>query len=449
MAYYNSTDWIEFFGLIHDPFLLTPDIGAYFPSKQHSAVISVIINMVKRDAGIIVLIGEPGVGKSLTLRLFIHNVPPDFKLVYIINPMLSPHEALQTIISDLGIVDDVSSMSKAACIDLLHNYLISLNKKGKKLIILIDEAQHLPLETFEQLRLLANLETKKEKLVQFILAAQPELMKRLKSKELTAWSQRITVFEELLPLTEAETGQYISHRIKLAGGSITLSKGDMKFVYKLTKGYPRLINKLMSRAFFLAYSDKATIIDKNILKKAAVSLDMFSSYPKKMFSFMFIAVVIIILTGILIYINLGSHVLDKQQNDIANRNNNKIKEVIDKNETLKDKDRKGLPNHLHFIAEDNASQNTFDENITETIENSQDNFSNQTTITEIYNHKIVLKEVIARSNPGFQYPLRCKIYEGDRLSINATIGRWAKIISENNCTGWIPLFSLDKFNKSD
>lgn len=264
-------DYIEFFGFKDNPFKITPDAHYFFLSESHQEALSSLKYLLESEEGFAVIVGEPGTGKTLTVRKFIDELPEDVEFAYILFPNLSPEELFEAILEDFGI--KAEGETKNRLFSRLRDYLIEKRSKGRKVLIIIDEAQNLPVETLEELRILSNLETGDQKLLQIILLGQPELEEKLSSEKLRQLKQRITVFAKLRNFTEEETRAYIDYRIAKAGrGNLRIHPKVYKLVHRYSLGIPRLINILMERALMAAYIDGTHDIRKGHLERAAESV---------------------------------------------------------------------------------------------------------------------------------------------------------------------------------
>ncbi|MBC8318330.1 MAG: AAA family ATPase [Desulfobulbaceae bacterium] len=265
---------LDFFGLNEEPFRMTPDRDYFFPSAQHTSISEVVHYGLEQGEGFLVILGEVGTGKTMLLRLLTARLSEKFTTALLISPNLTPKQLLQAILHDIN-VEITGQESTVKLLHTLNDYLSELYSSGRRLVLIIDEAQNLPVESIEQLRILSNFETDKDKLLQIILVGQPELKTIIDSNELRQLKQRITITENLEPLTLHEMADYIAFRLNKAGrGDLRLNNGGNKTVFRFTGGTPRLVNKLMGRALLVAFADRKQSIDKKIIQYAAKSLEM-------------------------------------------------------------------------------------------------------------------------------------------------------------------------------
>ncbi len=282
----SQLDYLEFFGLTDYPFRLTPDIKYFYPSYTHRSVLHILTYALKRGDGFLVVIGEPGVGKTMLLRYLLNNLDSRYQTAFLLTPSLCPLELLQFLLNDLSI--NYNNSSKETMIRSFVDYLFSLSFNGKQLLLIIDEAQNLPEDTLEELRLLSNLETEDRKLLQIILSGQPHLKDKLFSLNLTQFVQRITVWEELQPLSIDEIKEYIYFRFSIAGNSdIYINNSSFKLIKSFTSGLPRLINKLMDRILLFAASEGVKQISPSLVCSAFETLTpkTFNLFDKLRFFF--------------------------------------------------------------------------------------------------------------------------------------------------------------------
>jgi len=247
-------DYLEFFSFRDDPFKITPDANYFFLSESHQEALSALRYILESEEGFAVVIGEPGTGKTLTVRKFIEELPPGVRYAYILFPNLSPEELFEAILEDLEVPSGEGTKNRL--FSRLRDYLIETRRGGGKVLVIVDEAQNLPHETLEELRILSNLETESMKLLQIVLLGQPELEEKLSSPRLRQLRQRITVLVRLRNFTPEETKAYVDYRIARAGsGNIRIQPGVYRKLYRYSSGIPRVINILMERALMAAFVD--------------------------------------------------------------------------------------------------------------------------------------------------------------------------------------------------
>ncbi len=259
----------DYFGLSEKPFDLTPDPKYLYLSPKHKEVLAHLVYGIQENNGFLKIVGEVGTGKTMICRSFLRELHADFSIAYIFNPGIDELELLQTINAELGLPSE--STSKKKLMDLLNTFLLVERKKGNRVVVIIDEAQDLLPSVLEQLRLLSNLETETEKLIQIVLIGQPELDKVLAAEELRQLKQRITIQWELLPLNLEETRGYIQHRLNVAlgKGKVELTRPGTELIFRYSKGIPRMINVISDRALLIAYTQNTKNINCKIIRKAA------------------------------------------------------------------------------------------------------------------------------------------------------------------------------------
>jgi len=262
-----------FFELNDKPFKLSPDPEYFFPSAVHKEVMRHLLYSISTEEGFVEITGEPGMGKTITVRSLILQIGEEVQVAMIVDPKISPQELIDTVAKDFGLTGD--HQANEMTLRLLQKHLIQLNEQGIVSVIIIDEAQNLSDETLEQLCLISNIETDKQKLVKVILIGQLELSKNLRRPELLKIFQRITIRYRLKPLSLEDTIAYIQHRIRVAGGSGStqpwFSEKIYKRIFQYSNGLPRLINIICDRSLMVAFSEQSRVIKHSHIKKALKS----------------------------------------------------------------------------------------------------------------------------------------------------------------------------------
>lgn len=262
----------QFYGLKERPFVLTPDPQFLFLSESHRTAIESLLYGIQQKDGFMVITGDIGTGKTTICRALLERLDRNVKTAVIFNSFLTEEELLEAILRDFGFSS--KGKTRKERIDVLNKMLIFYLSHGKKAVLIIDEAQNLSVPVLEQIRMLSNLETEKEKLLQIILFGQLELDQKLHSAELKQLNQRIALRHYLTPLTPKEMESYIYQRMMVAGsqGRITFSKSAFYEIYKFSKGTPRLINLICDRALLAGFTRQTFYLDKEIIKLARNSL---------------------------------------------------------------------------------------------------------------------------------------------------------------------------------
>jgi general secretion pathway protein A len=263
--------YTSFFGLGEKPFSITPDPRYLFMSERHAEALAHLLYGITEAGGFIQLTGEVGTGKTTIVRSLLERMPGHADVAVILNPQLTPVEFVLTICEELGIfMRDEDASSIKDLVDLLNRRLLEAHAKGRRVVVIVDEAQNLTPATLEQVRLLTNLETGSQKLLQIILIGQPELREVLDRVELRQLAQRITGRYHLAPLSRAETAAYVNHRLKVAGATVEIFTGAaLREVHRLSGGVPRIINVICDRALLGAFTQEQHHIGAGMIREAA------------------------------------------------------------------------------------------------------------------------------------------------------------------------------------
>lgn len=247
--------YLNYFGLSDNPFSIAPNPDYLYLSPRHTEALAHLTFGLQESGGFVMLTGEVGTGKTTVSRKLLQQLPEHTQVAMILNPTLSAMELLATICDELGIDYPQGTASLKAFTDFILARLVKHHEQGINTVLIIDEAQHLLPEALEQLRLLTNLETNREKLLKVVLIGQPELQQLLKRNELRQLAQRITARYHLLPLTGQEVKEYIAHRLRVANGNASIfSQAAQQRIYRISAGIPRVINLLCDRALTLAFT---------------------------------------------------------------------------------------------------------------------------------------------------------------------------------------------------
>lgn len=258
-----------FYGLKENPFNITSDPAFFFDSSRHLEAFSHLKYGIEQRKGILVITGEIGTGKTTLCRTLLNRLNQKIKTALILNPTFSETQLLQLILKDLGI--EHNRKDKLSLINSLNEFLIKETGQGNNVVLIIDEAQNLNVRQLEQVRLLSNLETEKEKLLQITLVGQSELFDKLKLSSLRQLNQRITIRYHILPLEISEIGNYICHRLKIAGATkkLNFTNKAIETIYLYSKGIPRMINILCDRALLAGFVKEVLTIDDKIINQCA------------------------------------------------------------------------------------------------------------------------------------------------------------------------------------
>jgi general secretion pathway protein A len=251
-----------FYGFKEKPFTLTPDPRYFYPSRVHREALDHLLYGIREREGFIVITGDVGTGKTTLCRAILLQVEEGTTTAVILNPILSEDELLRAILRDFGLSG--TGRTKNELVAELNEFLLQTIVAGRRAVLIVDEAQNLSHALLEQIRLLSNLETERDKLIQIILVGQLDLLKHLALPELKQLNQRVSVRYRLRALTCQEMCQYIYHRLMVAGGTtgVSFSSGALRAIYRYSEGIPRLVNLAADRALLQGYSDQAREITK-------------------------------------------------------------------------------------------------------------------------------------------------------------------------------------------
>jgi general secretion pathway protein A len=263
--------YTSFFGLAEKPFAITPDPRYLYLSERHAEALAHLLYGINESGGFIQLTGEVGTGKTTVVRTLLSRVPHHADVAVILNPRVTPVEFLLTICEELGLeIADADRDSVKQMVDALNRRLLQAHAEGRRIIVLVDEAQNLSFEVLEQVRLLTNLETPTQKLLQIILIGQPELRDLLDRNDLRQLAQRITGRYHLMPLSREETKGYVRHRLRVAGAPDEIfTPAALSEVHRLSSGIPRVINVACDRALLGAYTQETRRITAALVRQAA------------------------------------------------------------------------------------------------------------------------------------------------------------------------------------
>jgi general secretion pathway protein A len=264
--------YLRYFGLNEAPFSITPDPAFVFLSPRHRDALAHLMYGIGKggSGGFVQLTGEVGTGKTTLCRCLLEQVPEGTHIALLLNPLVTPRELLAAISEELGI--DVSGKidSTRLLVDGLNHYLLAAHERGERVVVVIDEAQNLSPEALEQVRLLTNLETSKEKLLQIVLLGQPELRELLQRRTLRQLAQRITARYHLSPLGPKDTHLYIRHRMQIAGAQRNpFKRSAMNALYQRSQGVPRLINIIADRSLIAAFAKERVEVTAAMVQEAA------------------------------------------------------------------------------------------------------------------------------------------------------------------------------------
>ncbi|WP_305044072.1 ExeA family protein [Geoalkalibacter sp.] len=266
--------YLDYFGLQEAPFSIAPDPRYLFMSEHHREALAHLVYGIRSEGGFVLLTGEVGTGKTTVCRCLLEQLPDNCEVAFVLNPKVTSRELLATICDELGIAYPEGNQSVKVFVDRINAYLLANHAAGRRTVVIIDEAQNLGPAVLEQLRLLTNLETNREKLLQVILLGQPEFREMLARQELRQLSQRITARYHLTPLSFPDMQAYVRHRLQVAGLAPAacaklFPQRVLRRLFRLSGGVPRLVNLLCDRALLGVFANEEHRVSLKILKQAA------------------------------------------------------------------------------------------------------------------------------------------------------------------------------------
>ena len=265
--------YAEYFGLKESPFTITPDPRYLYMTERHREALAHLLYGVGEGGGFVQLTGEVGTGKTTLCRCLLEQLPGHVDVALILNPRVTSRELLAAVCDELRIGYPANTESVKELVDVLYRYLLDAHARGRRTVLIVDEAQNLPADVLEQIRLLTNLETTTDKLLQIILIGQPELGHLLERQELRQLAQRITARYHLDVFTPAETNSYVRHRLRIAGRTRGLfTEQAIRRVHRESDGVPRLINVICDRALLGAYALERAHVDARTVAHAAAEV---------------------------------------------------------------------------------------------------------------------------------------------------------------------------------
>jgi general secretion pathway protein A len=284
----------EYYGFTEKPFSLTPDPKYLFKSESHANAFELLQYAVRRREGFVVVTGDIGTGKTTLCRALLEEIDRNTFTALVLNPFLSEEDLLKLILQDFGVVsrEDVkrgrlNGVSKQELIETIYDFLLGLLPLRASAVLIIDEAQNLPMPVLEQIRILSNLETDKDKLLQVVLVGQLNLQPLLKAPQMRQLDQRVSIRYQLRPLTRDEVAAYVMHRLTVAGGSsvVNFHPKALDLVHRRATGIPRLVNLLCDRALLAAYSARTNRVTDEMVRQAAESLELEDPRPERFWWF--------------------------------------------------------------------------------------------------------------------------------------------------------------------
>jgi general secretion pathway protein A len=265
----------DYFRFHEEPFNITPDPRFLYMTARHREALEHLLYGIRQRKGFICLTGEVGTGKTTLCRTLLGRLDPRFHTALILNPVLTQTQLLRAIIDEFGI--PTNRQDRLGYLKLLNRFLLQVNGNGDDAVLIIDEAQDMSTDSLEMVRLLSNLETERQKLLQIVLVGQPELKKKLARRDLRQLAQRITVRYHLQQMDRHETKQYLQHRLRVAHGDgiapvVKFDDGAVHEIYRFSRGTPRLINAIGDKALLAGYVHRTGLINRRLARMAAADL---------------------------------------------------------------------------------------------------------------------------------------------------------------------------------
>ncbi len=269
--------FLDYYGLQEQPFGVTPDPRFLYLGNSHREALATLFYGIEADRGFMVLIAHPGFGKTTLIFQLMEKLQPDARTVFLFQTQCNSREMMQYLLNDLGV--DVNGMETVAMHNKLNQILAQERQAGRRFVLIVDEAQNLDPSVLETIRLLSNFETSRTKLLQILLVGQPQLARKLASPALEQLQQRISMFAKLEPFDREETGNYVAHRLKVAGyeGADLFTSGAMDIIKDRSLGIPRNINRLCFSALSLGYAMGRKKIDAEMMREVVSDLEVESA----------------------------------------------------------------------------------------------------------------------------------------------------------------------------
>lgn len=293
--------YYDYFGLKQPPFKITPDTSMFFPGGNRGAILDALIYTILNGEGIIKVVGEVGSGKTMLCRMLEKELPDNVEVVYIANPSLSPENILHAIAYDLDLAVQAST-SRLEVMNKLQEYLLAKHSDGQHVVVFIEEAQSMPVATLEEIRLLSNLETQQNKLLQIVMFGQPELDDIISQREIRQLKERITYSFQLNPFSVTDIREYLNARLRTCGyrsGEIFDGKAT-QLIERYSAGLVRRVNILADKSMLAAFASNANNVDAGHVRKAARDSEFVSNWRKKSWLLPVIAVSALAILGTVI-----------------------------------------------------------------------------------------------------------------------------------------------------